>query len=341
MFICYIIDVDLTFLENSREIIFNGMKNIAVLMPHWIGEFVLALSVVSRKAQEERENITLIVPQHLIPLCTLLTPLPYFPYRRNSRRELLQSISGVKRQNFDKLYILTNSLSTSWFGLRTGVPQRRGISTELMSPFLTQALPLTSEESTEHITRDYAEILEVPYVNPEGWPGITIPVQEDLSATVALCPGSNHGKAKQWPGFREIIKLLPSYNFVVLGDKNDTNVAKSVASHFPHRVRNMTGQTTIEAAATILASVSVVISNHSGLMHLAGFLGTPVVGVFGSTSAERHRPLGEAVRCAAAVSSPCSVCNKGTCSRKDYICMNSVSPGQVMECAGEIVRQLA
>jgi heptosyltransferase II len=324
-----------------QETIFNDMKNVAILMPHWIGEFVLALSVVSRKAQEERENITLIVPQHLIPLCTLFTPLPYFPYRRNSRSELLQSISGVKRQNFDKLYILTNSLSTSWFGLRTGIPQRRGISSELMSPFLTQALLPTPEESSEHLTRDYAEILEVPYINPEEWPGVTIPAQEDFSNTVALCPGSNHGWAKQWPGFREIIKLLPSYQFVVLGDKNDTDVAKSVASHFPHRVRNMTGQTTIEAAAVILASVSVAISNHSGLMHLAGFMGTPVVGVFGSTSMVRHRPLGESVRCAAAASTPCSGCNKGTCSRKDYICMNSVSPGTVMELAGEIVRQPA
>jgi len=317
------------------------MKNVAVLMPHWIGEFVLALSVVSRKAQEEDSQITLIVPQHLIPLCTLFSPLPYFPYRRDSRSELLQSISGVKRQNFDKLYILTNSLSTSWFGLRTGIPERRGISSELMSPFLTQALPPSTDTDREHLTRDYSEILEVAYAAPETWPGITIPSHEDYSNTVALCPGSNHGKAKQWSGFREMIKLLPSYQFVILGDENDKEIAKAVASHFPHRVRNITGQTTIEAAAAIVASVSVVISNHSGLMHLAGFLGTPVVAIFGSTSAVRHRPLGEAVRCAVPTGAPCTVCNKGTCARKDFICLNSVSPGQVMELAGEIVRQPA
>ncbi len=315
------------------------MKNTAVLMPHRIGEFVLALSVISRKAVQGDETVTLIVPQHLIPLCTLLSPLPYFPYRRGSRGELFDSIAGVKRQHFDKLYILNNSLSTAWFGLRTAIPVRRGMSGAFLSPFLTHTVP-SDMKSHDHLTGEYAAILEVPHQAPQEWPGITIDAPSEFDGQVVLCPGSSHGEVKQWQGFREIIKLLPSYEFVILGDDYEAPVAKSIASHFPHRVHNRAGQTTIEGAAAIIAAASVVIANHCGLMHLAGFIGTPVVGIFGSTSAVRHRPLGAAVRCATA-DAPCTQCNKSTCVRKDYICLKSITPDQVIALAGAIVRQTA
>ncbi len=309
-------------------------------MPQWIGEFVCALSVISRKPVSDDEKITLIVPQHLIPLCTLLTALPYFPYRRASRSELLDSIAGVKRQHFDKLYTLNHSLSTAWFGMRTGVPVRRGVSGTLVNPFLTETVTISGEGSGNHITQDYAAILEVEDVPPEAWPGVPIASAEEHIGKVVLCPGSRNGASRQWPGFRELVKLLPSYEFVVLGDDGDLEVAKSVASHLPHRVQNLTGKTSIAAAAAVLAAGSVVISTHSGLMHLAGFIGVPVVGIFGPTSAQRHCPLGDAARSATA-QAPCVGCNKGTCHRKDTICLSSITPGQVLELAGSIVRQPA
>lgn len=324
----------MVMVPDAAENYFTGMKNIAILMPHRIGEFVLALSVISRREAHDDETLTLIVPQHLIPLCTLLSPRPYFPYRRGSRGELLESIAGVRRQNFDELYILTNSLSTAWFGLRTGIPLRSGASSTLTSAFLTRPVKVKSEV---HLTGEYAAILGCEHVDPALWPGIPIDAAPEGRNLVVLCPGSNHGEIRLWQGFREIIKLLPSYDFVILGDEFDVATAKGIASHFPHRVRNRAGQTSIETAASIIAGASVVIANHCGLMHLAGFLGTPVVGIFGSTSEARDRPLGAAVRIAAARGA-CPPCGKSSCSRKDLICLKSILPEQVITLAGEIVR---
>lgn len=316
------------------------MSNIAILMPQWIGEFVCALSVIQRKTAESEDTFTLIVPQHLIPLCILLTSLPYFPYRRGSRGELLDSIAGARRQRFDKLYVLNHSLASAWFGMRSGIPVRRGVSSAFLNPFFTETVTVSGEGSEQHFTFDYAAILEVEDVSPDEWPGITVPSDPEYIGKVVLCPGARNGNARQWSGYRELIKLLPSYDFVLLGDDADREIANSVASHFPHRVINMAGKTTIKAAVSILSAGSVVISNHNGLMHLAGFVGTPVVGIFGPTSAIRHRPLGEMARCATA-QAPCIGCNKGTCSRKDHVCLSMVSPGQVLELAGSIVRQPA
>jgi len=310
------------------------MKSVAILMPQRIGEFVLALSVASRIDSEGNEKITLIVPQHLIPLCTLLSTLPYFPYRRSNRGELLDSIAGVKRQNFDELCVLTNSLSTAWFALRTGIPERRGPGGGITNPFFTKTF---EQKESVHLTEQYAQILGCDHVPPQLWPGISIDPAEPAEQSVVLCPGSSGGAAKQWSGYREIVKLLPSYRFTLLGDLGDVGAAKSITRHFPHRVRNLVGKTSIESAAAQLAGASVVIANHNGLMHLAGFLGTPVVGIFGSTSAQRHRPLGNGVRCADGAS-VCAPCNAKSCSRRDRACLLAITAQRVIELAGEIVR---
>lgn len=316
------------------------MKNCAVLMPGYVGDFVLALSVVIRKAKSSTDALTLIVPQNLIPLCTLLTNLPYFPYRRGTRGELMETISGVRRQKFDMLYLLSGSFSAAWFGIRSGISNRRAIRGDLLTTFIAPSTVHAGGEHVAHLTHDYAEVLEVPHEDPELWQGVSIRPHSDISSQfVALCPGVGHDVSGKWQGFREVVKLLPNYEFVVLGDENDVAAAKSIASHLPHRVRNHAGKTTIEAAAAILASASVVISNHCGLMQLAGFLGAPVVGIFGPGSPERNRPLGQSVRCAVP-DVICHNCKVRSCVRGNHRCLGSITPEAVLALAGEIVRQV-
>lgn len=311
------------------------MGGSSILMPHRLGEFVCALSVVTRKAAESNEAFTLIVHHNLVPLCSLLTNLPYFPYRRGSTKELVDSLRGIKGFNFDKIYVLTNSLSTAWFASQTGIPVRQGISSSLLNPFFTRKISPDKEKN--HFTKKYAEILEIPHIGPELWPGMPVAPDLEYKNFIAICPGPGQVPTKQWKGFRELIKLMPGYEFVILGDEHDIENANKIASHFPHRVKNYAGKTTLNKAASILSAASVVISTHCGLMHLAGFLGVPVVGIFGSTSQIVHSPLGAAVRCAV-TSASCKECEKTECRRKDYICMDTISVEEVISLAGEIIR---
>jgi len=309
-------------------------------MPGFVGDFVLALSVVMRKAKSGSDALTLIVPQNLIPLCTLLTNLPYFPYRRSTRGELMETISGVRRQKFDTLYLLSGSFSAAWFGIRSGISNRRAVRGDLLTTIIAPKTVHTGGEHAKHLTQDYAEVLEVPHQEPHLWQGVSIRSHVEItSPLVALCPGVAHDVTGRWQGFREVVKLLPNYEFVVLGDENDVVAAKSISSHLPHRVQNRAGKTTIEAAAAIISSSSVVISNYCGLMQLAGFLGAPVVGIFGPGSPERFRPLGQAVRCAVP-DTICVDCKVRTCVRGDHRCLASITPDAVLALAGEIVRQV-
>lgn len=316
----------------------SGIKNIAVLMPNWISEFILALSVVTRKAGDSNHEITMIVPEHLIPLCRLLSALPIVPYSRKNSLHFLDSAAIVKEAAFDKLYILPHSFSSAWFGYKTGVPCCRGVGAEQRNKFLTENVSSDIVSKEKHLTNEYSIVLETDYIDPSSWPGITIDGHEHLFGSVVLCPGSGE-LTRRWTGFEELVKLWPDQHFIIIGDENDVEASKNVGRRLPHRVVNLTGKTSFDEAAAIISAASVVISNDSGLMQLAGYVGTPVVGVFGGSSPLWRRPLGEAVRIVASSVSPCRYCFKKECAKKNYLCMSTILPENVIRAAMEIMRQ--
>ena len=130
---------------------------------------------------------------------------------------------------------------------------------------------------------------------PPNWQGAEIDTSIEYAARIVFCPGSRYGPAKQWNGYKNLIELLPGKQIVILGDSTDSDTAESLESAAPDRVVNLAGKTTIVEACRIIAAAKAVVANDSGLMHLAGYCGTPVVGIFGSTSPTWTRPLGTRV----------------------------------------------
>ena len=307
-------------------------------MPNWIGDFVMALSVIARKAAEPDISLTLLVPEHLVRLSCLISSLPVLAYRRSNRSESLETIKMVKNAGFDKLYLLPHSFSSAWFGFRTGISARRGISSEQRRILLTESVSSRASNRNKHLTREYSTVLETSFIEPDLWSGMGLDASDpEYEGAVVLCPGAAYGPAKKWPEFNVLIRLMHEKEIVILGDKSDMDLALKIAHHMPHRVHNLTGTTSIEEAVSIISGASVVISNDSGLMHIAGFLGVPVVGIYGSTSPNWTRPLGNAVRIASA-NLDCSPCYKRTCSKKHYSCLLRVSAESVVQLASEISR---
>lgn len=309
----------------------------AVLMPNWVGDFLLALSVVLRAAAGHEKETTLIVPERLAGLARLLCGCDILPYCRGTGQAYWHSVRRVKSNKNSKLYILPHSFSSALFAFFTRVPQRRGVGAELRGFLLTDRLSGALASRRKHLTHEYAEVLEVPFVGPSAWKGVRIPGDERYRGAIALCPGAAFGPAKQWPSFPDLVRGIPETRVVILGDGRDRGSAGPIAAAAPDRTVDLTGATTIEQAAGIIASVRAVVSNDSGLLHLAGFLGTPAVGVYGSTSAVWTRPLGESVRIASG-SCPSAPCFERTCPLGSYQCLKNVGPETVIAMAKELVR---
>jgi heptosyltransferase-2 len=138
-----------------------------------------------------------------------------------------------------------------------------------------------------------------------------------------LCPGAEYGPAKRWPYFKELSGRL-GVQAVVLGSRNDAEAARGLAG------RNLVGETTLDEAIDLIAGAAFVVSNDSGLMHVAAALGRPQVALFGSSSPEHTPPLSGAAR-VLWLRVECSPCFQRECPLGHFRCMREMTVDLVLK----------
>jgi len=304
------------------------MNRSVILLPNWIGDLLLALSVVMALPEDRRSKTTLLVPKNMGSLVDTLCDLPWIPFDRRDTSERSQTVRTVRDQGFSSICLLPYSFSSAWFAYRTGIPVRRGLSHELRRFFLTEPLPWSLHDKKIHITREYAEILQAPFHLPEEWDGALVSPDERYAGSIVYCPGAAYGPAKRWPHFAKLATLQEEYRIVVLGTGDDSEAAQEIDLAAQGRVTDLTGKTSLKEVALIMAGARAVVSNDSGLMHLAGYIGVPVVGIFGSTSQVWTRPLGRMSMALTSVES-CSPCFRRTCRFGHYRCLDNLAADEI------------
>lgn len=156
-----------------------------------------------------------------------------------------------------------------------------------------------------------------------------------------LCPGARHF-TKRWPAERwtSLGQLFAreSYRVVIVGAKNEQELVRSVADSIPQPIP-LTGYS-IPTMAAMMQRSKVVVSNDSGLMHLAAGVDAPVVAIFGPTVREfgffpfRARSI---VLEQNLSSRPCSAMGSNTCREGHFRCMLDTHPGQVFAAAQRLI----
>ena len=315
------------------------MEPSVILMPNWIGDMLLALSIVMRMPEKRLSATTLLVPEQMASLVRLLSDLPQLPFARSSSGERRRTVSEIHHKGFRTIYLLPYSFSSAWLAMQTGIPRRRGLSRDLRGWLLTDPLPGNLRDRTHHLIREYAEILELPYIAPESWDGIQMDADNKYAGAIVLCPGAKYGPSKKWSHFPELAQLLHNNRIVVLGTADDRDSAAEIVQSARNRVTDLTGKTSLKQAAAVMAGARVVVSNDSGLMHLAAFLGVPVVGLFGSTSPVWTRPLGKRTAVLSS-SESCAPCFKRTCKYGHYRCLENITTDDVAVEIGKLTGTL-
>jgi heptosyltransferase-2 len=138
-----------------------------------------------------------------------------------------------------------------------------------------------------------------------------------------FCPGAEYGPAKRWPYFPELA-LQMDLPVVLLGSAADREACASIAG------RNLAGETTLDEAIELLSRARFVVTNDSGLMHVAAAVGTPQVALFGSSSPRHTPPLSPAAR-VLWLGIECSPCFARECPLGHFRCMRELPVEQVLE----------
>ena len=133
---------------------------------------------------------------------------------------------------------------------------------------------------------------------------------------VVLAPGAEYGPAKRWPArhFAELAALLASRGFQawLIGSAKDAQITAEVARLAQAPVVDLAGRTTLDEAIDVLSFAAHVVTNDSGLMHVAAALDRPTAAIFGSSSPEVTPPLSAHAR-VISLKLSCSPCFKRVC----------------------------
>jgi len=154
---------------------------------------------------------------------------------------------------------------------------------------------------------------------------------------LVLCPGAEFGPAKQWPEkhYAAVAQdyLQKGWQVWLLGSRKDYAVAEQIKAQIPdsdhHGLRNLCGVTSLGEAVLLLGQAAAVVSNDSGLMHVAAALQRPLVVVYGSTSPGFTPPLAERVATLSLALS-CSPCFKRECPLQHLNCLRQLEPESVL-----------
>lgn len=273
----------------------------------------------------------------------IINPFPHGAFGLSARRRL-----GVQLRDaqYDQAIVLPNSWKSALVPFFAGIPVRTGFVGELRYGLLNDARKLNKNKLPLMVER-FAQLAEAPRVEiprPLDSPHLQVSDAQRaqtlsklglmLDKPVAVfCPGAEYGPAKRWPlqYYAELAQYLRAQGYAVwlIGSPKDKDVADKIIALGNEPCHNLCGVTDLTEAIALLSCADLVVSNDSGLMHIAAALNRPMVAIFGSSSPQFTPPLSDKAQ-VLKLDLSCSPCFKRECPLGHFNCMIKLPPKEVL-----------
>ena len=125
--------------------------------------------------------------------------------------------------------------------------------------------------------------------------------------------------------------------FLLLGLASLAPKGTVLRERIGERFINLAGKTSASEAFNILRQTRLVVSEDSGLMHMAWVAGVPTLALFGSSLSAWSRPLGSTSVCLSSADLECGECMEPICRWGDVRCLTRYSPELVLERARRLI----
>ena len=327
------------------------MQKILVVAPSWVGDCMLMQPMLLRLKQRFPDSrIDLLAPPWTVSLLrqmpeineVVVNPFPHGALQLKARYRLGVQLRAAR---YDAAYVLPNSLKSALVPFFAHIPQRIGFVGEMRYGLLNDARKLDKQKLPLMVER-FAQLAEAtPDVLPRPLPQPHLSVGEEqrqnvlrkfgltLEQPVAVfCPGAEYGPAKRWPvDYYAALSLQlreRGYAVWLLGSPKDKEVSTQISALSDGYCRNLCGKTDLSDAIALLSCADLVVSNDSGLMHIAAALDRPMLAIFGSSSPQFTPPLSAKAQ-VLQFDIPCSPCFKRECPLGHFNCMMQLTPDKV------------
>lgn len=165
------------------------------------------------------------------------------------------------------------------------------------------------------------------------------------SPLVVLNP-AGYFPSRNWPleNYIHFAKLWqkavnPETQFVALGTSSLAPKATIIQRSLNESFINLVGKTTPSEAMGVLQKATLVLSEDSGLMHMAWVVGTPTLALFGSSRSDWSAPQGENSLCLNSSDLPCGECMEAECRYGDVHCLSRYTPELVYHQARALLQK--
>lgn len=337
------------------------MKSILIIAPNWIGDAVSTQALLANlKVLYPGSKIDVLASNWVAPIYRACSEVhevieAKFEHKKlqwNLRKQLAKEIEA---KNYQACFVLPNSFKSALIPWLANIPFRIGYRGELRFGLINLALDNPSKINRPPMVEHYLALSQLLKDDDSLPLGQLIPrlnvstsakqsVEKKLQdaninseSIYAICPGAEYGPSKRWPTehFTALAQKLITQNsnnqIILLGSKSDHSLGQEITSQAKQasKIHNWCGNTSLDEAIALIGMSKALVSNDSGLMHIAAALKTPQIAIFGSSDPTHTPPLSDRAQIIW-LNMPCSPCHKRECPLGHLRCLKDILPEQVL-----------
>lgn len=341
----------------------NTHSKILIIGPSWVGDMVMSQSLyIQLKKGNPNAQIDVLAPAWCKPILERMPEVHRaikmpVGHGKFSFKERLKIARELRKEHYDHAFVLPNSAKSALIPFLAGIPTRTGWKGEFRYGLLNDLRP--NKKAFQFMVERYVALAhpksQMTSSNSLGglkqlpWPKLAIDskIQKNTldkfelnceQKVLGLCPGAEFGPAKQWPVehyatvANEAIKQ--GYQVWLFGSAKDQLTTSTLSSlvdkESQQHLHDLAGKTSLIEVVDLLAACKTVVSNDSGLMHVAAAVGCHVIGVYGSTSPNYTPPLSSNVDIIS-IDIECRPCFKRECPLGHLDCLKQLRPIEIIQ----------
>lgn len=326
---------------------------ILIIAPSWVGDMVMAQSLfITLKETQPNCQIDVLAPawsQGLLARMpqvskTFVMPLLHGEFGLTARFKLGKKL---RIEKYDQAIVLPNSWKSALIPFFANIPQRTGFIGEMRYGLLNDTRKLDKSVLTMTVQRfvalgfkaniDLPPLYTFPNLNVTTNQQRAVIEKFNLRLTnpiLVLCAGAEFGSAKRWTEahFAELAsqKMAQGWQVWLIGSEKDKPVTDEINKLTGWKCQDFAGKTNLTQAVDLLSLSHTVVSNDSGLMHVAAALDKKVIALYGSSDPKFTPPLHAEAKIVT-LNLPCSPCFKRDCPLGHRECLTGILPEQITE----------
>ncbi len=330
----------------------KSAPKILVVGPSWAGDMVMAQSLfITLKQAQPDCQIDVLAPAWSFSLLdrmpevtkAIAMPLLHGQFGLLDRIKLGKEL---RAEGYHQAIVLPNSWKSALIPYFADIPVRTGYIGECRWGLLNDARKLDKALLTMTVQRFVALGLPNNAPLPPDYPIPNLVINREQQQAVidkfmitptekilALCPGAEYGAAKRWPAsyYAEIArqKMTQGWQAWLFGSDKDQEAAAQINSAVSGQCIDFTGRTSLAEAVDLMSLVEVVVTNDSGLMHVAAALDKRTIALYGSSDPRFTPPLNAKAQ-VITLNLDCSPCFKRDCPLGHTRCLTDIKPESVL-----------